>query len=851
LKVPASSVHVGIIAEKLVEPSDSGVVNMLDVLPPEEADFYGSEQCVVDRSGTSDILLAGIEQRYAFVGGSREEYLRYLWRPDLPRDMWRLRPASEAKAVAGLSAVPKKDGSTQRKLLMAVSTNAQWRDPRSRRRLGMAGGGVFGSLAIAGSSWAVSAFDAEHAFTRVLTPEWWWPWFATPAVLAWEVWELLEPEVRQRVGRTTAICPQYMRLAMGGSHAVAILMCIGLRCAGEALTAGRPWAESALRKGLEAHESAWETALRDARCAGSRQLTVVVAHLGKDTAALAGSVAASLAARRPGLVTGILDWSVPYWSPSTLAGASLMVEQADGSDWDLFIGVLAGGADRDLLCESRLLGWQLSEMVVRNEGAFALLSDPDGEWSWGLASGADSALARVTGQRLSGEHDDGASWELFSNADGLPPWSHVGRTPVLEVLCDLVVPTLGRYHREGSGPTGARSSPGARPRVTHWGRRAPIGAPPRALPAVAFLNEDVERHRRTTLRRDQMGFYLHVDDGLAMGVSATGPDGTDALMHATANGWERAGFVVKDRRTANEVLKVVGYEISQAPPRVQLPGRRSAQLHDDMTSIIMAEEVWLSVLSSALGVWVWGAVLRRELLAVPALVFRQLDACGGRGGWNVGLSDRPVKLWKAVRRELVIMRDLIPYMFLEIGAQPGPGVFGTDARGERPDDHGGFGIVVTAASADEVWKAFELSRDIAHTVARVDGDQSQLLRPDRFAQGTVPRTRLDDALLKQERWSIVEHGGWRYTDHINLGEMRTVARLCRRLAGDARWHHRLVISLQDNSTCSGALSKGRSPAPSVNFLCRQVGAAALAASMRLVLPWVESCRQVADGASRL
>ena len=106
-----------------------------------------------------------------------------------------------------------------------------------------------GSLAVAGSRWAVPAFDAEHAFFRVLTPEWWRPWFATPAILAWEVWDLLEPDVQQRVGRMTPICPQYVRMAMGGPHAVAILMSIGLRCAGEAIRSGHAWAECVLSDG--------------------------------------------------------------------------------------------------------------------------------------------------------------------------------------------------------------------------------------------------------------------------------------------------------------------------------------------------------------------------------------------------------------------------------------------------------------------------------------------------------------------------------------------------------------------------------------------------------------------------
>ena len=81
-----------IVADRLVEPKDSGTVDMLSALPPEE-----------DLSGTSDVLLAEIESRVSFVGGSRSEYILYFCRQDLPEGMWLMRPAAEARTVAGFS----------------------------------------------------------------------------------------------------------------------------------------------------------------------------------------------------------------------------------------------------------------------------------------------------------------------------------------------------------------------------------------------------------------------------------------------------------------------------------------------------------------------------------------------------------------------------------------------------------------------------------------------------------------------------------------------------------------------------------------------------------------------------
>ena len=61
-------------------------------------------------------------------GGSYDEYVKYLMRPDIPRSMWRfVASRDEVSAIAGVSAVPKKDG-RQRKLLMQCSANYMFSD---------------------------------------------------------------------------------------------------------------------------------------------------------------------------------------------------------------------------------------------------------------------------------------------------------------------------------------------------------------------------------------------------------------------------------------------------------------------------------------------------------------------------------------------------------------------------------------------------------------------------------------------------------------------------------------------------------------------------------------------------
>ena len=90
-----------------------------------------------------------------------------------------------------------------------------------------------------------------------------------------------------------------------------------------------------------------------------------------------------------------------------------------------------------------------------------------------------------------------------------------------------------------------------------------------------------------------------------------------------------------------------------------------------------------------------------------------------------------------------------------------------------------------------------------------------------------------------------------FSDHIMLGETRSVVRLCRGLAQCASAHRCKVMSLQDNGATAGACAKGRSPAPALIFLLRQRTASLVAAELSAMLPWVQTKVMPADGLSRL
>ena len=87
------------------------------------------------------------------------------------------------------------------------------------------------------AAWEVSAFDESNAFTYVLVPRWMWRWQAVPPLRAKLVWEILPEDFKERVTEDTWVYPLYMRLPMGLSHSVHLLMQVNMAAIGRAIRA--------------------------------------------------------------------------------------------------------------------------------------------------------------------------------------------------------------------------------------------------------------------------------------------------------------------------------------------------------------------------------------------------------------------------------------------------------------------------------------------------------------------------------------------------------------------------------------------------------------------------------------
>ena len=172
----------------------------------------------------------------ALFGGTVEEYLLYLGRTDVS-ELWAWDLSSNIRATAGISCVLKKNGVDQRKLVMQCAANYMFADPTSRADLGMSGGSAISRCFVLDDNVAVSACDEDSAFTHVRVPTWMSYWQAGPPVLAKTAWHLLPQTLQQQIDdpNKVFVAPRYLRLAMGGSHSVYILMRINLHHVGKTL----------------------------------------------------------------------------------------------------------------------------------------------------------------------------------------------------------------------------------------------------------------------------------------------------------------------------------------------------------------------------------------------------------------------------------------------------------------------------------------------------------------------------------------------------------------------------------------------------------------------------------------
>ena len=393
----------------------------------------------------------------------------------------------------------------------------------------------------------------------------------------------------------------------------------------------------------------------------------------------------------------------------------------------------------------------------------------------------------------------------------------------------------------GTGPTGHRHLLRPVPSVPAYS----TAASPQRPVGVHILNECVVHGKHVVVDERQAAIYLHVDDTLCL--TAPGcPFDSDDLMLLIVEFMETAGFLIpKDaagRTFASSLHKVIGFQIDQSKCKFMLAHKKLFILQHALKAQARCHKVDVEVLRCIVGLFNFGAQLRREFFSILHATYGFLD---------VHANELAV-LWPSVRNELNIAADLLPLMYLDASAPPAQVLFASDAMGSKEvaGDCGGYGVVATDINSGELHSLFTNSEHSGKTIARLHGEASGVKHPMNELTPTVPFSLLDYHLFVAHRWQPVRAGRWRTADHISLGEARGVIKVCESIAALPSAHGKLYFSLQDNQSCGGSMTKGRSPAWPLNYCCRKKASLTLASFCKLVLPWVQTSVMPADELSR-
>ena len=130
-------------------------------------------------------------------------------------------------------------------------------------------------------------------------------------------------------------------------------------------------------------------------------------------------------------------------------------------------------------------------------------------------------------------------------------------------------------------------------------------------------------------------------------------------MLQCANALQGVGLLVPKRFGPSDLDTVVGFVVDKKPARLRLSAKRRALLYEALLELTRNDLVHIDALRSATSVWVWAALLRRELLAIPHNVFRFLETFESHG---------TVRWWRVARLEVRRMATALLGCWADVGA---------------------------------------------------------------------------------------------------------------------------------------------------------------------------------------
>ena len=267
----------------------------------------------------------------------------------------------------------------------------------------------------------------------------------------------------------------------------------------------------------------------------------------------------------------------------------------------------------------------------------------------------------------------------------------------------------------------------------------------------------------------------------------------------------RVGLMVKDTKVvppSADGVVCLGLEVHGVDHTVGASVAKLDALRADTRRVLAAGECSGTDLAHVVGRWTWAAMACRPVLAVFNAVYRFIECAKGRR----------FTLWRSAARELLLVMDLAPLMFVDTSVNWFDRVVATDASSD------GMGVVTAP-----------LEHDAAPRV--VTGADSA-------------------ALVSASQWRTIVSSRWRRPEHINVLELLALTTAVRWVLSFREALNCRVLVLCDSTVVVGAVTKGRSSSQLLLRRLRYLAAMVLASGLRLTLRWVASADNPADGPSR-
>jgi len=315
---------------------------------------------------------------------------------------------------------------------------------------------------------------------------------------------------------------------------------------------------------------------------------------------------------------------------------------------------------------------------------------------------------------------------------------------------------------------------------------------------------------------------------------------------------EALRFIVTTGNAIDDRVPYVGFVACRRPARWQPAALRLGNLDRALEFLLTLSTVQVDLVHTVLGGFMWLAGLWRFAMAIPHAVYTFVRAHEGE----------EVYLWDSVRRELEMMRGILPFLYADLARGSLPVVLAQDAAAEEEKVYGHnrrhFGAYALAASVPP-------QREIRAVLGNIQTIGRSYVVPERSGSvkaplGLAPRMPLIQRTTLPSRW--FETGGpewtillarrWRWNVEIVVGELLALVTWLRILLAvvGQQLLRTEVLMLTDNAAVAALVARGRSARFDLNILLRRLAGAAAVMDMMIRAPWIDTAHQPADEGTR-